>query len=221
MEIVCLLICGLLGYLIGAIPFALVISKIFFKIDIRDYGSHNAGGTNAGRVMGKGIGLLVILLDGCKVPMIFLINMLIIKHGFGHEYSEMFYTYCQLFSAFATVLGHSYPIYFNFHGGKAVSCTAGTVTFSNFIIAPIGLAVFFISLKKTKIVSISSILGSFACVILSYIPPLAKLGMWFYLQYDVVYPLTITLIFLILFIRHKENIWRLRNHTETHIRWLK
>ena len=214
MDILCFCICAVLGYLIGAIPFALVISKIFFKIDVRDYGSHNAGGTNAGRVMGKKIGLLVILLDGCKIPLVFLINVLIMKYGFGIEYSDMFYTYCQLFSAFTTVLGHSYPIYFNFRGGKAVSCTAGTVIFTNWLLAPIGLALFFLILKKWKMVSLGSICGSFICVVLAFIPPVAKLGLWFHLQYDIVYPLTLLMIFLVLLIRHRENIIRIKNHND-------
>ena len=221
MEILCLLLCGLVGYLLGAIPFALVISKIFFKIDVRDYGSHNAGGTNAGRVMGKKIGLLVIILDALKIPLVFGLNILIIKLGFGHDFSEMFYTYCQLFSAFTTVLGHSYPIYFHFKGGKAVSCTAGTIVFTNFLIAPIGLLFFFIVLKKWKMVSLGSILGSFLCVILSFIPPVAKIGMWFFIQYDIVYPLTVLMIFLVLLVRHSENIKRIKRKEESKITWLK
>lgn len=220
MKILCLLICGLIGYLIGAIPFALVISKLFFHIDVRDYGSHNAGGTNAGRVMGLKVGFIVIVLDACKIALIFLINLLIITKIFGFDKADIIYTYIQEFSAFCAVIGHSYPIYFNFKGGKAVSCTTGTIFFTNFICFPIGVIVFFITLFKTKYVSLSSILGSFVATAVSFFH-FSQYGMWFGMQYDIVYPLTLTMIFLVLLVRHKENIVRLKNKCERKIKWLK
>ncbi|MGI6377744.1 MAG: glycerol-3-phosphate 1-O-acyltransferase PlsY [Bacilli bacterium] len=221
MEILCLLICAVLAYLIGAIPWAIIISRLFFHIDVRDYGSRNAGGTNAGRVMGKRIGLLVIVLDTCKILIIFLLNRLIIFNFFGFTSADMIYTYCQLLSTVCATLGHCYPIYCSFKGGKAVSCSTGFVAFTNWIIFPICFLTFIGILKKTKYVSLSSMTSSFISVILAFIAPLAKLGLWFDIQYDIVYPLTATMLFIILFFRHSENIKRLKNGVENKITWLK
>ncbi len=221
MEILCLIICAIVGYLIGSIPFAIVIGKLFFNIDIREYGSKNAGGTNAGRVLGKRVGVIVIVLDALKIVIVMAINILIIKVFFNIGFDNMTYTYCQEVAVFMAVLGHCYPIYCNFRGGKAVSSTAGVIVATNYICFPFGVVTFFATLFSTKIVSLSSILSGFVCVIVAFIEPLAKHGMWFYLQYDIVYPLTILAIFALLLFRHRENIIRLKNHDERKIAWLK
>ena len=107
-----ILICLIIGYLIGSIPWGLVIGKVFYHKDIREYGSGNPGGTNAGRVLGKNVGIIVILLDALKA----LIVMIIVnKLAPGYEQ----------YAGLAVCVGHCFPIFAGFKGGKAVASSYG------------------------------------------------------------------------------------------------
>ena len=98
-----------LGYVLGSIPFALVIGKLFYHTDVRNYGSGNLGGTNAGRVLGKKAGISVIVCDILKV---------VVAVGIVSLYDQE----AKVFGAgFAACLGHCYPLFAHFHGGKAVA----------------------------------------------------------------------------------------------------
>ena len=103
-----------LGYLIGSVPFALVIGKVFFHKDIRQYGSGNLGGSNAGRVLGKRAGLATMALDLLKVTLVVLIAARI-----GGDDTVI------ALGALAAILGHCYPLFAQFHGGKAVASMYG------------------------------------------------------------------------------------------------
>lgn len=107
-----ILISLIIGYLIGSIPWGVVIGKIFYHKDIREYGSGNSGGTNAGRVLGRPIGIIVILLDALKA----LIVMIIVnKISPGYEQ----------YAGLAVCIGHCFPIFAGFKGGKAVASSYG------------------------------------------------------------------------------------------------
>ena len=101
-----------LGYLLGSIPFALVIGKVFYKTDVRNFGSGNLGGTNAGRVLGKKAGISVILCDVFKVVL-----AVAIVAQFDREAS--------IWAGLAAAIGHCYPVFAGFHGGKAVATMFG------------------------------------------------------------------------------------------------
>ena len=105
---------AVMGYLLGSIPFALVIGKVFYQTDIRNYGSKNLGGGNAGRVLGKKAGLAVMTLDILKVTL------------------AVFIAYClqggeaaMVLAGLAAATGHCFPLFAHFKGGKAVATMYG------------------------------------------------------------------------------------------------
>ena len=190
----------LLAYLIGSIPFGLVIGKTFFQTDIRDYGSGNLGGTNAGRVLGTHIGLLVILLDGLKS---FLLMVIVNRIAPGYEQ----------YAGLAVCLGHCFPLFAGSKGGKAVGCGYGYLLGLAFFVNHeflftfiLPLLVFFTVLALTKIVSLSSMCGITAAGILIYLIVNRNSG--------------ILVLFLAVFViyRHRANIKRIMNGTESKIR---
>ena len=151
MKILIYLLLIIMSYLYGSIPFALVIGKIFYNTDIRNQGSGNLGGTNAGRVLGKKAGLSVILLDASKCCISILIARIVASYtGIN---ADIIYL-----CALACVIGHCYPIFAGFRGGKAVSVAIGYALMTNIYAFFIAIIVFLITLKISKYVSLSSIL---------------------------------------------------------------
>ena len=186
----------ILAYLYGSIPFALVIGRLFYKTDVRNYGSGNLGGTNTGRVLGKKAGFAVIVLDASKA----LLVMLLTKY-FCSEFSlnkDLSYL-CALFC----VIGHCYPIFANFKGGKAVSTAIGYFFAVNPLGAVLALVVFFIVLKISKYVSLSSVLLATPFLDISLTGKLATAA-----------------IILLLIYRHRENLKRVKQGTESKISWM-
>lgn len=193
----------IIGYVIGSIPWALVIGKVFFNKDIRNYGSGNLGGSNAARVLGFPIGALVILLDGLKA----FLTMLVCNN---------IYPDATLFVGLAACIGHCYPLFANFKGGKAVATTYGyllgigvfithDVIFS--FIFPV--LMFFIILGLTKIVSISSMGAMVFETIVAFLTFKNNLAAYI-------------VLFLTLFIiyRHRSNIVRLIKKEEAKVGFL-
>lgn len=199
-----IMISVLLGYLLGSVPFALVIGKLFYKTDIRQYGSKNLGGGNAGRVLGKKAGLAVMTLDILKVSFaVFLAGFL--------EYREV----TMVIAGLSAALGHCFPLFANFKGGKAVATMYGFLfgmaVFGEYslIIFFIPLIVFMIVLYAGKIVSLASICS--AIFITGYIFFAEGAGMMF----------GALLIFTILIIvRHRKNIGRMMRGEENRITWM-
>lgn len=194
----------LIGYLLGSVPFALVIGKVFFKKDIRQFGSKNLGGGNAGRVLGKKAGVAVMTLDILKVTLaIFLASL------FGKGEILL------ITAGLAAALGHCFPLFAKFKGGKAVATMYGFL-FGMAIVGGYGLqiflfplAVFLIVLYLWKIISISSIISAAAVTIFVYVTT------------GSVPMLIALLIFTVLIIvRHKKNIIRMINHEENKISWM-
>nr|WP_147590197.1 glycerol-3-phosphate 1-O-acyltransferase PlsY [Thomasclavelia saccharogumia] len=192
----------ILAYLYGSIPFALVIGRLFYKTDVRNYGSGNLGGTNTGRVLGKKAGFAVIVLDASKA----LLVMLLTKY-FCSEFSlnEDLPYLCALFC----VIGHCYPIFANFKGGKAVSTAIGYFFAVDPLGAVLALVVFFIVLKISKYVSLSSVLASLS--VLLAVP---------FLDISLTGKLVTAAIILLLVYRHRENLKRVKQGTESKISWM-
>ncbi|MBP3329596.1 MAG: glycerol-3-phosphate 1-O-acyltransferase PlsY [Clostridia bacterium] len=112
------LIYAVIGYFVGCLNFGMIVPKIMYKKDIREYGSGNAGATNAFRVFGKIAGVIVLILDMAKS----FIYLMVLKQKFD-ETSLILLAWAGLF----VVVGHIYPLFFGFKGGKGVSATGGTI----------------------------------------------------------------------------------------------
>ena len=192
----------LLGYLYGSIPFALVIGKVFYNTDVRESGSGNLGGTNAGRVLGKKAGISVIVLDALKAIIIFyLSSYLSLKFNLNPDIKYI--------AGLACIFGHCYPIFAEFRGGKAVSTSLGYFLCIEPLYAVVAIVVFLLVLKISKYVSLSSI--STALIVLCITP---------FLAVSITAKLCMLIAVILLVYRHKDNIKRIKNHTESKIQWM-
>ena len=202
MMIVLMLI---LSYLIGAIPNGYVIGKVFFKKEIRECGSGNTGATNSFRVLGKPAGFIVTFLDIFKGFITVFFPLWFPVHAQGPI--STFFTHGLIVGIFA-IIGHVYPIYLKFKGGKAVATSAGVVLGVNPILLLILAVIFFGILYLTKYVSLSSIIAAISCVIGSLI-------IHDYILFGMSAFVSIILIF-----RHRSNIVRIFKGEEPKIKWM-
>lgn len=196
----------LLSYLIGAFPSGFVIGKLFFKKDIRQFGSGNTGATNSFRVLGRPAGFLVTFLDIFKGFITVFFPLWLPVHADATSIST-FFTNGLIVGLFA-ILGHVYPVYLKFQGGKAVATSAGVVLGVNPILLLILAIIFFIVLKIFKYVSLASIVAAICCVIGSLI-----------IQ-DYILLVVSFLVSIILIIRHRSNIARIFRGEEPKIKWM-
>lgn len=140
----------IIGYFIGNIETGYIFGKIH-RMDIRNYGSGNAGATNTLRVLGAKAGLVVFLGDFCKSMIPCLVVRLIFRDNVSLSYIYMLYI------GFGVVLGHNFPFYLGFKGGKGVASTAGIIMALDIRIAVVCLIVFIITVAITRYVSLGSI----------------------------------------------------------------
>lgn len=195
----------ILSYLIGAFPSGLIIGKLFFKKDIRQYGSGNTGATNSFRVLGRPAGFIVTFLDIFKGFITVFFPLWFPVHADG--VISTFFTNGLIVGLFA-ILGHVYPIYLKFNGGKAVATSAGVLLGVNPILLLILAIIFFSVLKIFKYVSLSSIIAAISCVIGSII------------IHDYILLAVSGIVSIILIIRHKSNIVRIFKGEEPKIKWM-
>jgi len=192
----------LLAYLIGSIPTAVWVSKSIFGIDIRDYGSGNAGATNTFRVLGSKWGSLVMLVDVTKGIIATSLYILIPFY----LTNELARTNFMILLGFAAVLGHVFPIWANFRGGKGVATLLGMTLAIQPIVALICLVVFLISLISTRFVSLSSILASIAFMVLI---------LYVFNEKEILYRYFAMIVAIMVVVTHHKNISRLYKGTET------
>lgn len=238
----------IIGYFFGAIPNGIWIGKLFFKKDPRDYGSKNSGATNVGRVFGKKVGAICILLDAIKVIIpIYLVWLFMIKVPMYNNLPLMAdiqtkYTvgdanYLVRWPMYWLVIlgasiGHCYPIYEQFKGGKNVSTFYGSLLGSSWLLGLPTVAFFVIILKLKKYVSLSSILSSWFGTIIAWIwailsltvIPVEYISLATYgicLDCNYIFAIVITLSAMILTLRHSQNIQRIKAGTESKIKWMK
>jgi len=190
----------LLAYLLGSIPFALIIGKLGYKIDIREHGSGNLGATNAFRILGIKAGIIVTVADILKGTVATILP-LIVAYFYDVDVSRL------LIGLFA-VVGHTYPIFAKFKGGKAVATSGGIVLGLNPLLFAIMLLTFFITLFLSKYVSLASMITGVISTIIA-----------FFLRDYLLFLLILALTLFVLF-RHKENIKRIINKTEPKITWM-
>lgn len=214
-------LCSLiLGYLLGSLSFGVIIGKVFFGIDVRTQGSHNSGGTNTGRVLGKKVGLIVILLDAFKAMGAIWIVYFICKIPEVQNYLVISPSYYAYIAGISACIGHTFPCFFSFKGGKAVACLGGICLATNWIISLLGLTIFLVVLFIFKYVSLSSIVTSISVIILSCLPFVKEYGMNFSLTADLYYTLLLSAVALLLILRHHSNISRLIKGKEPKVSWL-
>ena len=180
-----------MAYLLGSIPSGLWIGRKFFQIDIRQHGSGNLGATNSFRILGKKAGSIVLLMDLLKGS----ISVLLLKQMDLHGVSP-------LIIALFAVIGHTYPLFANFKGGKAVATFAGVILAYQPVLFLIGLGIFILTLAISKMVSFTSMLTISIGVLLSL-----------YFQ-DMVLTSIALLADIFIIYRHRTNIQRILNGTE-------
>lgn len=196
----------IISYLLGSIPNGLIIGKVFKGIDIREYGSKNMGATNTFRVLGHSWGYLVFFLDALKAGIIVLLVNL---NAF--ELKEM--CFHPLIYGVVAVIGHTFPIYTKFKGGKGVASTAGIMLCYNPLLAAPALLTFIIVVLSTKIVSISSLTAVTVLLICAIINLIVN-----YSSDSIIFLVISAISFILLFVRHIPNIKRLLTNTENKIK---
>ena len=184
------LVVGIASYLMGSIPFGLILTKIFLNKDIRDIGSGNIGATNALRTGNKLIGYSTLILDIAKaiIPVIFVkIN-----------YPDLIYI-----ASLSAFLGHVFPVWLKFKGGKGVATYVGILFSINFFLGIIFAASWGIIFLMFRYSSLSSIIGSISIPIYILITDQISNAIFF------------SIMFVLIFFTHRENIKRLKNKEES------
>lgn len=197
-----------IAYLIGSIPTALIISRYFFKIDIREYGSGNMGATNTFRILGSKFGTIVMVGDMLKG--VFAVAL----YHFLPYYltNELDRTNFMLGLGIAAVVGHIYPIWAQFKGGKGVATLFGMVLAIQPVVAINCVAVFVAVLFLTRYVSLSSIIAGVALPILV---------LWIYNEKEVFYRVFAVAVAALILLTHQKNIGRLLKGNENRVPILK
>jgi len=182
------------GYLVGSIPFGLILGKLA-GIDVRTTGSGNIGATNVNRLLGKKMGAITLIADAGKA----VLPMLIADWVFPDS-EDLFVVYATGGAAF---LGHLYPLYLKFKGGKGVATALGIFIYIQPVAIIFCLAVFVGVVKVSGYVSLGSLLTSALMPVLVW--GLEGVSPAFYLALFVA---------VLIWLKHRENIWRLLNHEE-------
>lgn len=185
----------IISYFLGTISGSYIIGNIFLNKDIRKYGSGNAGTTNAMRVLGKKAGVLTFLIDFLKGAIV----TILIRKLFGYNFVPL--------GILAAVIGHDFPFYMNFKGGKGVATTLGALALFNFPLTLICYIVWLLATIISKMVSVGSILF-FGSIIIVYS---------FMSDLSIYNIILINIISIIGIIRHKENIKRIMSGNENKI----
>ncbi|WLR46853.1 glycerol-3-phosphate 1-O-acyltransferase PlsY [Halobacillus litoralis] len=186
----------LVAYLLGSIPSGLIVGKIGYDTDIREHGSGNLGGTNTFRVLGIKAGLIVTVADILKGTL-----AAALPYFMGAEVVPL------VIGIFA-VVGHMYPVFAGFKGGKAVATSGGVILGVNPLIFAILLLSFFIVLYLSKYVSLSSMVSGIVGIVATLVVK----------EYGLTIILSLFTIFVIY--RHRANIKRIMNKTEPKITWM-
>ena len=231
------------GYFFGSIPVGVILCRLFRGQDPRENGSKNSGGTNVGRLFGMKLGAATIILDALKtvLPMILvwvLLEFCGIKDFFYKQLGENMVhdgAIVIMLAPLGATLGHCWPVFSDFRGGKAVASYAGFALFTSWASLIISFLAFGITLKKTKFVSLSSMIGSTVAALLGW-------AMFFVQKYALVsmsicfwgfglielwasanleFAIVSTLMTGILIFRHRSNIRKLAAGNENKIKWMK
>ncbi len=194
--------CLIIGYVFGLFQTAYIYGKLH-GIDIRNYGSGNAGTTNTMRVLGTKAGLIVLFGDIAKCILAIVVTGLL----FGNSHPDMIYL-LKLYSAAGAILGHNFPFYLHFKGGKGIAATAGLILAFHPYFIPVGVILFFGTFFTTHYVSLGSLLV-YAGFMIEMVA-LGQLGV-FNTSEEHLFEMYIVaaLLTIMAYVKHKENILRL------------
>ena len=184
------LVIGIVSYLMGSIPFGLILTKLFLNKDIREIGSGNIGATNALRTGNKLIGYSTLIFDIAKA----IIPVIYVKFN----YPDLIYI-----ASLCAFLGHVFPIWLKFKGGKGVATYVGILFSINIILGLVFVASWVFIFLLSKYSSLSSIIGSLSVPIYILITGQINDAIFF------------TIMFILIFFTHRENIKRLKNKEES------
>lgn len=179
-----------IGYLLGSIPSGVWVGKLMYGKDVRDYGSGNMGTTNTFRVLGKKAGVIVLVMDMLKGTLAALLPFVF------HSNANV------LLIGLSAIIGHVFPVFANFKGGKAVATSVGVLLVYNPLFFVIAWAIFLVTLYLSSMVSVASMLGFLLITIVS---------LFFH---DVILSIVAAALTVFVFIRHFGNIERIKNGTE-------
>ncbi|MGX6979421.1 glycerol-3-phosphate 1-O-acyltransferase PlsY [Vagococcus elongatus] len=193
----------LLGYLLGSIPSGVWIGRLFFQKDIRKYGSGNSGTTNTFRVLGKTAGVSVLIMDILKGTLATSLPLLL--------HSDL----PKLWVGLAAILGHTFPIFANFKGGKAVATSAGMLLGYSPLFFVYSAAIFAIFLLITSTVSLSSMISAVLITLSTFILPF--IAPMILPEFDWLLSVLAICITAFIFYRHKDNIKRIKDGTENRV----
>ncbi|HVX52779.1 MAG TPA: glycerol-3-phosphate 1-O-acyltransferase PlsY [Chitinophagaceae bacterium] len=199
-----------LAYLIGSIPTAVWISRYFFEIDIRDYGSGNAGATNTYRVLGSKWGTIVMIIDVLKGFVATSLYVVLSFYTINTHVDDR--TKLMVGLGLAAVIGHVFPIWAGFRGGKGVATLLGMILAIQPAVAGWCVLVFLLALYLTRFVSLSSILAGVA---------FAVFILFIFDDNVTLYRIFSVLVALMVILTHQKNINRLINGTESKVPILK
>jgi len=205
MDIFLFILCAVIGYAIGSLNSSILVGKIF-GTDVRTQGSKNAGLTNTLRVLGKKAAILVLVGDILKGVIAVLLGLLLKKWAGESSLGELFSVMAGTFA----VIGHNWPVYFGFKGGKGILTTATVIFMLDWRIGLIVLALFIIIVAIFRFVSLGSILGTVAV-------PVVAIA----LGHSVVFILFMIFLAALAVYRHKANIVRLVNGNENKLSFRK
>ena len=195
---------GLIAYILGSIPSAVWIGKKYYGVDVREQGSKNAGATNTFRVLGKNAGIIVLLMDVIKgvlaVSTPYFVNQFL-NVNWTYEYL----IHIQLIAALSAILGHVFPLFANFKGGKGVATSLGVIVALHPPTALVCFILFFIVFLVFNYVSLGAIVASISFPIVIY---------FVFNEDDVWLNLFSIFLGLAVIIAHKKNIKRLINKEE-------
>ena len=197
-----------LAYVIGSVPTSVWVSKYFFDVDIRDYGSGNAGATNTFRVLGSKWGSFVMVADVLKG--VIATSLYILLPFYMHD--EWNRTNFMVGLGLAAVLGHIFPIFADFKGGKGVATLFGMVIAIQPLVAICCVAVFLLVLYLTRFVSLSSILASIS---------FAVFILFIFNEKETLYRVFAVAVALMVVLTHQKNINRILKGTESKVPILK
>jgi glycerol-3-phosphate acyltransferase PlsY len=181
---------GIISYLMGSIPFGLILTRVFLKKDIRDIGSGNIGATNALRTGNKLIGFTTLILDISKA----IIPVIYVKINFP----ELIFI-----ASLCAFLGHVFPIWLKFKGGKGVATYVGILFSINILLGTIFIISWIVIFILTKYSSLSSIIGAIS------------IPLYFLLTGQSNNVIFFIIMFVLIFFTHRENIKRLKNKEES------
>lgn len=194
----------IIAYLLGSIPTSVWVSKSMFDIDIREYGSGNAGATNTFRVLGPKWGSFVMLVDVTKGVLATSLYILMPYY----LTNELARTNFMIILGLVAVVGHIFPVFANFKGGKGVATLLGMALAIQPIVALLCLVVFLITLISTRFVSLSSMLAGIAFMVLI---------LFIFKEKETMYRLFAVIVAVMVVITHQKNITRLIKGTENKV----